>query len=237
MREQVTRTAEVLFFRYGIKSVSMDDIARELGMSKKTVYQLFDTKEALLRAIFEARQQDEIVVQKYIRENAGDAIQEILALARFVVEFLAVLPPTALFDLQKYYPVLWGELEHLHQDHVYRMLLDNLRRGMEQGVYRSEMDADIIARLHAAKVFFITDERSFPSKIYQREHVFRQFILYHLYGVVSQPGKEKLEQYLLDADNAALSATPDSTRHPEFRKNSFSGLNPDFEPIKPYTET
>lgn len=181
--------------RYGIKSVTMDDIARELGMSKKTLYQYVENKTDLIEQIFHQHIEEEKKVIECIRSSSADAVDEILKIARYVVEQLRDLSPNTVYDLQKYYPKTWKQMDALHQRHVYAIIKENLERGIRQGAYRSNLNPDIIAKLHVGKTSLVADEEMFPAREYDIKTLYWEYINYHIHGVASIEGQHLLEKY------------------------------------------
>lgn len=182
--------------RYGIKSITMDDIARKLGISKKTLYEHISNKDELIKQIFECKVAEEKKMMAYYRDHSDDAIEEILRITEFVLHTLRKLSPTTVYDLQKYYRNTWKMMESLHHQHYYELIKDNLERGMKQGVYRSDMDADIIAKLYVGSSSFVTDEDWFPVRQYQLDELFLQHMTYHLHGIASPKGLALLERHM-----------------------------------------
>ncbi len=198
-KQQILNKAEELFMRYGIKSVTMDDIARELGISKKTIYQYVENKGELINQIFFLKAEEEKQLIRKIREEAGDAIEEILMIARFVIRHLRELSPTTMYDLHKYYRTTWKQMESVKKKHVFRVILENIERGVKQGIYRSDLDADLIAKLYVGTIGLLTEGDSFPIGGGQSlDQLYRQFTLYHIHGIASPDGLDLLDKHLAD---------------------------------------
>lgn len=195
LKQHILKKSYELFMRYGIKSVTMDDIARELGMSKKTLYQYVDNKSDLIEQIFHQHTEEEKTAIEQIRRSSADAVDEILKIARYVVEQLRELSSTTVYDLQKYYPNTWKQMEALHQRHVYAIIKENLERGIRQGAYRSNLNPDIIAKLYVGKTSLVADEEMFPLREYDIRVLFWEYINYHIHGIASGEGRHLLEKY------------------------------------------
>lgn len=194
-KTQIVQKAEELFLRYGIKSVSMDDIARELGISKKTLYQSVDNKTELIEEIFSCRVEEEKEAMLQIHQSSTDAVEEILKIANFILHKLRQLSPAMMYDLQKYYHSVWKQMEALHHRYVYQLIRSNLELGIRQGVFRQTINPDIIAKLFVGKISLAADNDLFPIGEYRLEDLFRQHIIYHLFGVASPRGLALLEKY------------------------------------------
>jgi TetR/AcrR family transcriptional regulator, cholesterol catabolism regulator len=194
-KSSIVLKARNLFLRYGIKSVTMDDIARELGISKKTLYQFFENKADLLTSISEHNEAKDKEVMHHIVSGAKDALDEMLGIARYVTEELSsLLSPTALFDLQKYYPDIWAKFVQFQQEFIYQHIRQNIERGMKEGIYREGLDADIVAKLYVSKTDCLLDEDMFPSKKYDKVKLFKQYFSYHIHGIANAKGLKLLEK-------------------------------------------
>ncbi|MEM9259152.1 MAG: TetR/AcrR family transcriptional regulator, partial [Bacteroidota bacterium] len=140
IKQQLIQTADEMFMRLGIKSVSMDDIAREMGVSKKTVYQVVDNKKSLVRLVMEEDACKDVEVIKENHEQSKDAIDEFLRNSRYFIRQMREISPATLRDLQKYYPDIWKEQLQAHHAEFTQSIADNLERGMEEGLYRDDLD-------------------------------------------------------------------------------------------------
>ena len=188
--------AEEMFMRYGVKSVTMDDLSRALGISKKTLYQYVDNKKDLLNKVltfFITRERD---IMKAIRERASDAIEEIFLISRHVNKTLQSLNPAAMYDLQKYYGEQFMLMRSLNDQMIYSIIKNNLEQGKEEGLYRNNFDSNIIAKLYVHKADLIIDNNIFPLKEYDLTKVHKEFVLYHLNAIVSSEGQKRVQEYL-----------------------------------------
>lgn len=195
-KQQIISKAADLFMRYGIKSVTMDDLARELGISKKTLYEHVSNKSDLIEQIFEQMITEEKQVMAHYREISKDAIEEILHITRFVLKNLRRLSPTTVYDLQKYYRSTWKMMESLQCNHIYELIRDNLERGIVQGVYRETINPDIIAKMYVGSNTIVTDEDWFPMREYRMDELFIQHMTYHLHGIASAAGLALLDRHM-----------------------------------------
>lgn len=197
MQEQehkILTQAEALFMRVGIKSVTMQDLSRELGISKKTLYQYVENKADLVLKIMFNHAQTEMEAITKITTESKDAIDEMLEIARYSLEQLREISPTLIYDLKKYYRKSWDVMEKLHQEHSSGVIVENFKRGIEEGLYRNDFDIDIVSKLYVSKTFLLVEDSLFPLRKYDRRHLMNEFIKYHLYGIVSPKGKALLEE-------------------------------------------
>lgn len=194
--QSIFEKVEELFLNYGIKSITMDDISKELGISKKTLYQFVENKTDLINKTLSLHIESEKVEIEKIHKIAKDPIQELLLVAKHVLQHLRKIKPNTVFDLKKYYRDAWGLIEEFHQSFVYELMKSNLNEGLKQGIYREGLDADVLAKLYSATGFALVDEGIFPLKDYNRKELFKQFIFYHIHGIASPKGLKLLNKHL-----------------------------------------
>lgn len=195
LRERILIKVEEMFMRYGIKSVTMDDISRDLGISKKTLYQVVGNKAELLQLVFQRHIEEEIAAMEVIVKESKDAIEEILKIAEYITQLLREMSPKVLYDLQKYYRNIWNMMESLHRQYIYSIILTNIERGVKELLYREDLKGGIIARLYVGCNSLIVDEDVFSLREYNKEQLFVEHIRYHIYGIASKKGLRLLEKY------------------------------------------
>jgi len=193
--KDILNQVERMFLKYGFKNVTMDDISSNLGISKKTLYNYVDTKSDLVKILLEefcAKEKNEI---DKIQSKAIDAIQEMMMIINHVILSIRKTPTRAIYDLKKYYRESWNLLDKFHHSFIYNTIRRNLESGIEQGLYRKDIDPDIISKFYVANAFILTEEEIFSPSEYNKETVYRQFINYHLNGIINNKGKELLIKY------------------------------------------
>ncbi|CAH1001662.1 hypothetical protein LEM8419_02567 [Neolewinella maritima] len=199
-QQQLIEKAGELFMRIGIRSVSMDDIARELGISKKTLYQLVENKEELVHLVLENDTCRDIAVMERHFQESSDAIDEFLRNSRYFIREMRKVSPTAMHDLRKYYPEIFHSQVKAHQTEFHRRVAANLERGMEEGLYRDDIDAEVIANLYVGMTMMVIDRGVFPAQERPLSEILRQHSTYHFNGVVNQFGRDRLDHYLKQED-------------------------------------
>jgi len=187
--------AEEMFMRYGAKSITMDDISKSLGISKKTLYQYVENKVDLINKVITFYVKRENEVMSEIQKKATDAIEEIYMISKHVETHLKVLQPVAMYDLKKYYNAQWELMHALHDEFIYNVIKENLEKGIKEGWYRDDLNIDIIAKLYVSRIDTFIDPKVFPFEKYNRVELHHEFIKYHLNATVSPIGKEKMKEY------------------------------------------
>lgn len=196
IRQQLIDTATELYMRLGIRSVSMDDVAREMGVSKKTIYTVVSNKEELVQLVMHEDTQCDLAVMTANREKSRDAIDELLMNSRYHIREMRNVSPTTFHDLQKYYPQVWQKEIKQHQQRFEQDIRENLERGMEEGLYRADIDSHIIAKFFVASVLMMIDTQVFPARERPMSEIIRQHFVYHFNGIVNQFGRDRLDDYL-----------------------------------------
>lgn len=194
VKDRIVLESLGLMMKYGIRSVSMDDIARHLGMSKKTIYQYVTNKKELVRLMVSQTLDVEQCGVKDISESSANALDEIIAIARMVVSQLRSLGPSLVFDMKKYYAEEWNMIEQHHKGFVHQTIQANIERGIKEGLYRNDVDAIVISQLYIAMAQCIVDEEIFPLRDYSKSDLYRSLISYHLRGIVSDKGRLVIDQ-------------------------------------------
>jgi AcrR family transcriptional regulator len=185
-----------LFLKYGIKSVTMDDIARELGISKKTLYQCVNDKDVLVEKIIEYESAKQISIINAIKEKELNAIEEHIEVNRLVDEALREFSPAIEFDLKKYYPMFYKKINTIKLENIKSMVIFNIKKGKQEGLYREDIDEEIIARIVAARVLGSINENLFTLDQYTSIHYRKELLNYHIRGIATPKGVKVLEELL-----------------------------------------
>lgn len=186
--------AEELFFTHGVKNTTMDDLSRALGASKKTLYQFVTDKADLVKRTMENHLTLEQTQIEQIIVEAPNAIEELLSIARHVTSHMKGINPAIISDIQRYYPSAWQLFTDHKLNFVYSVFLNNLQRGVKEGLYRDDINPDILAKIYIARMDLIIDQKLFPFAKYDFVTVYRETINYHLHGIASAKGHAYLEK-------------------------------------------
>lgn len=190
-----------LYQQYGIKSVTMDDVAKELGISKKTLYKYVSNKDELVEHFVSYKQNDPKCGYEELKSEASNAIEELLIFNEYVIEMLKNYNPSTEFDLKKYYPELYSEFRNKRQSNMYKAVKENIVRGKKEGLYRDELDEDIISKVHVSRI-----ENSFANEIFTIEELtsprfVNEMMNYHIRGLANKEGLKFLESKLKESEN------------------------------------
>lgn len=183
-----------LFTKYGIRSISMDDIARELGVSKKTLYLHVKNKADLLDKLFKKVQTDFVIAVNHVCSQGMNAIDELLEVSKLVNREFMKYNPSTVFDLQKYYPEVFNNHIIEEKEYTYSMILQNLEKGISEGIYRDDQDIQLVANLYIQKVESIHDEKFLSQANITMEQIFEVMFENHIRGISNRKGIEYFEQ-------------------------------------------
>ncbi len=196
MREKILTKSLDLFLNLGFKSVTMDDIANEMGISKKTIYVHFPNKTKLVEAttlhLFETISCgiDDISALK------KNPIEEIFEIKAFVMEHLKNEKSSPQYQLQKYYPKIFAALKTKQFEVMQGCVTENLQRGVAQGLYRDNMDVDFISRIYFYGMVSLKDQELFPLVAFSMNTLMMYYLEYHLRGICTTAGLETLTELL-----------------------------------------
>jgi TetR/AcrR family transcriptional regulator, cholesterol catabolism regulator len=177
-----------LYKKYGIKSVTMDDVARELGMSKKTLYQQVKDKNELVEQVIKFDGLKKKEATKNITEDPNiNAIEQLFGIYKFVQQLIREHSPTVEYDLKKYYPALYSEMHEKKREGMYENMLNNMKKGKKEKLYRKALNEEIIAHLHVLRVESILNA-DFGEQNFDAFDFFTEVFEYHLHGVANEAG-------------------------------------------------
>tara|TARA_B110000003_G_scaffold204263_1_gene202993 strand:+ start:834 stop:1439 length:606 start_codon:yes stop_codon:yes gene_type:complete len=188
MKNKIIIRATELFLSLGFKSVTMDDLAQSMGISKKTIYQFFKNKDQLIRSCTRSIQTKLVEEFNEIRKNAGNPIIELFQVKKEVMKILGNTETAPQFQLQKFYPEIYKELKDREFDLVGKNLQESLERGINSGYFRKEINIDFIMRIYLNGLAGVRDINLFPIKEFKVEQVLEEFIEYHLRAISTKKG-------------------------------------------------
>lgn len=194
-KDRILHSAAALFMRNGIKSVSMDDIAAHLAMSKKTLYKWFENKDQIVVGVMQQHLTEEEGDCCQIAESAENALDELFKLMDWGQQMMADIHPSIFYDLQKYYPQAW-QLWLAHKEHfILHRIIDNLRRGMAEGLYRADLDVDVLARLRLNQIDLALNPSVFPTRQFNPQQVDLICLEHFMLGVATLKGHKLINRF------------------------------------------
>jgi len=179
----------------------MDDVSRELGISKKTLYQYVLDKDELVRKVIDLEVETRLQnMQKSCREDLN-AIEELLEIAQCISYMLKEYSPVIEYDLKKYYPDAYLRLREMKREHMFKFIHDNLIKGKKEGLYRIELDIDILTKLSVSHIDGMFDSEVIAIDEFLDKRFYHEYFIYHLHGIANEKGLQVLKEQLRNFEN------------------------------------
>lgn len=194
-KQQILERILTMFMRYGIRSMTMDDIARELGVSKKTLYKDFQDKKDLISQVIDfdlARNKHSL---EQVRQPGIKAIEEMYLLSCRLHQIRSRYSATFYYDLKKYFPDIYQNWLDTKRSTIFSLISQNLERGKEEGVYRSELKHKIIGKLYVAKMEMLESSDHIDVHESLSNDFIKEIFFYHLHSICNQSGLIELAQW------------------------------------------
>lgn len=196
LKDKIIHSAAELFLNLGFKSVTMDDIANELGISKKTIYSHFPTKTKLVEAsTFHVLSNISCGVETIISQEKN-AIVELFDIKNFAMKHLKDNKSSPQFQLKKYYPKVYEAVQKNHLQIMEGSVIQNLEKGIENGLYREDLPIKFISKIYFVGMLGIKEEYHFPIDKYSPHELLDNFLEYHLRAIVTEKGLKTLTTLL-----------------------------------------
>ncbi len=193
---KVIDTAWSMFRRFGVRSVSMDDVAREMSISKKTLYRCFrDKNELITKTLDQDLHSIENEVDKILQSEVNP-VQQVLKIANYVSGYLSQMNPSMMYDLQKYHPEIYNQFSKHREATFLNRVINNLENGIKQGYYRADLKPEVAARLYLClmnhgpeQLASITDQANFSE-------IYKNIMRYHLHSISTEKGLNEVKEFL-----------------------------------------
>ena len=194
VKKKIILKALNLFLSLGFKSVTMDDLAESMSISKKTIYQFFKNKNQLISSCTESIQKQLVETFKEIRKNADNPIVELFEIKKEAMKILGNTETSPQFQLQKFYPEIYEEIK----DREFNLFKDNIQESLKRGIkseyFRKEINIDFVTRIYLNGMRGVRDINLFPLNEFKVDEVIEDFIEYHLRAISTKKGLSLLNK-------------------------------------------
>lgn len=195
-KQNIITAAYGQFRQYGFKSVTMDDLARSIGVSKKTLYELFkDKDELVLECVMYMLHNNQRETEEAFK-NSKNAIEQIISILKIMEKMVRGLNLVCYIDMQRHYPASYKYLQKHKQEYLYECISSNLKQGITEGYYRKDLDLEIITRFRMESALIVFQNNIFPQDSYDIVKVNTQIFAHYVYGIASEEGHALFTKYL-----------------------------------------
>jgi len=196
MEERILNKARELFFSFGIRSITMDDIAHQMGVSKKTIYQFYADKNQIVEKVICDLIAGHGSKVEALFQDADHAVHEVILQTQVIADIFQSIKPGVFFELQKYFPDTWTLLDGHKSNCVLQGIIKNLQRGVMEGLYRPGIDIPTIAHIRLVQINSVLNLQDFPTDKFNYQTILNQLTELYLYGVSTQEGQAQILKYL-----------------------------------------
>lgn len=194
IKQKIVQSAFELFMKYGIRSVTMDDIARHLGMSKKTIYQSFSEKDEIVSAVTKMHQCTWEERANHLASTSSNAIEELLKFSVVFRDQMKQMNPSLMFDLFKYHREAWQEWVTYKANVIKQKIVDTINRGVREGYFRADLNVDILATFRVEQIEMAFNDTVFPREKFKFEEVQVQLFDHFIHGCLTRQGMDLYEE-------------------------------------------
>ena len=195
-KKELILAATSIYMRYGIKSMTMDEMARQLGVSKKTLYQYVSDKNDLVENCLSLQQENEKETIAKIVSNNDNAIDQMMDISKFIIDTLAQVHPSIFFDIARYHPSAMKLMECHKEEFVCGSIEQNLVNGINQGLYRKNLNAKVIAGIYVRMIDIIMSGDLSNQANLKADEIYSEVIRYHIRGCASEKGLKYLTELI-----------------------------------------
>jgi TetR/AcrR family transcriptional regulator, cholesterol catabolism regulator len=183
-----------LFYKYGVRRVSMEEISKDVGISKRKLYQLFSSKAELVEKLLELERSSFEIIFDTHNFDGVNSIDILLTVSMVVGEKFELVSPSMTLDLKKYYPEIYHKHINNRIEFVYEKMKINLDKGIKQGVYRNDLSTELIARLYIRRLIDLHNPEFFPADKFSFQTLFEVMFDNFIRGIVNENGIEYYEK-------------------------------------------
>jgi AcrR family transcriptional regulator len=194
-KERISLKAEELFLQYGIRSVSMDDIANNLGMSKKTLYQYYADKDELVEAVVETHISGIQADCMTSRKDATNAVHELFLTMERIMEEFNNMNPMLLYDLEKFHFNAYQRFKNHKDKFLASVIRENLEWGIRDELYRPDINVDVICKFRLESMMIAFNVTVFPPSKYKLAALSEIIMEHFTYGLATIKGHKLIQKY------------------------------------------
>lgn len=190
MRDKILGIASEQFSQYGVRAITMEDIARMAGISKKTIYQEFKDKKELVKETFSMALKEDQHALEDILEGEDGVIEHLLYTSRMVRERLSTLSPMVLLEIQKYFPDVWEMFLTFKEEVIVTGIVNVIEKGKRLGYFRPEINAKLLANMRVDQISTAMSPASFAKEKHDLTTLHLEMLDHFLHGIFTEKGRQ-----------------------------------------------
>ncbi len=201
LKDRIVDEATGLFFRSGIRAITMDDISREAGVSKRTVYENFKDKDELLRSCLIKLDKLHEKETHHLISDAENTIDLVFRMLEHGISAINSINPLFITDLKRYHYRIWKETYTINYERHLSHIFTIIKKGINEGLFRREINIDIVAILLNQQLNIMSDDQIFPEGKFSKTAVFEHIIINFLRGIATEKGLKMIEKHIPEKGN------------------------------------
>lgn len=203
-KQRILLGGRELFYKHGIKKITMDDIARHLSISKKTIYREFKDKNKIVVGICQLDFSEHQSRLEYIEQQSENAIDSFIKIMNYVSTYLDSVNANYFYDMQKYHPDAWNEFKQFKHTYVIQSIAKNLESGQSEDLYRNNLNIDVLAKLRVAEMDAAMNTDLYSPEKYKLAELHEELLRHYLQGITTIKGHRIINKYfnVYDSDNS-----------------------------------
>ena len=199
IKDRILTRAEEMFLKFGYSKVTMDEIAANLGMSKKTLYKFFPGKEELVREIiYKMRCGVKDYIDALLANNEMDFVEKLKRLMNLIGNQSSKLQGPLLEDLHKNIPEVWQQINEFRKENVRQKFTQLINMGVEKGIFRKDIDQQLIVLIYSSAIQGLINPEILSQMPFSVEQVFESVIKVIFSGIFTEEGRIKYNSYQIE---------------------------------------
>jgi len=194
-RERIIVESSNLFKRYGIRSITMDQIAENLGISKRTIYEIFGNKDDLLNACIDYGIHEDEKVSRDIMKNSANIIDAFLIHIKKSIDTMNSISPLFMLDAMKFHSKVFKNKMKEREMSSYNHIIDFIKTGKAEGYFNPQINEDIVSKLIIEQFKIIGNDKLFPPDVYSKSEIFENVAVNFLRGIATINGLKIIDDF------------------------------------------
>ena len=200
MKENILQKASALFIQHGFKSVTMDDLAEAMAISKKTLYTHFKNKNQLVQESTFYVFNQACSEMEEIKNKAAHPIEELYSVKSAMLKYYHNERSSPLYQLQKYFPAIYAALKDEEYKQLLILVKSSLSLGVTTGLFRPNINIEFVSRLYINGIRGIREIDLFPLAQFDLKRLHEHYLEYHARAIVTPKGLAILNQFIATTD-------------------------------------